>query len=94
MWSNTAGDQALVLWQSSQLLPLGMWFPDLPTAMLPLWQVAHVPRTEPWSTRSAGDQRELLWQSSQMFVVAMWVEFLPVAVVPLWQLEQFPVTVL
>jgi hypothetical protein len=82
----------LVLWQSSQVLPLAIWFADLPVAMQPFWQLAHVPSTETWSTRSAGAQRELLWQFSQVLVVAMWVEFLPVAVMPLWQLAQFPDT--
>ena len=45
VWSKTAGVQAVVLWQSSQVLPLGRWLPDLPVAVVPLWQAKQVPMT-------------------------------------------------
>ncbi|EGG30327.1 hypothetical protein IMCC3088_573 [Aequoribacter fuscus] len=35
-WSNLASSQELVLWQSSQVLLLAMWFADLPSAIVPL----------------------------------------------------------
>jgi len=34
--SNTAGVQAVVVWQSSQVSPLGMWLTGLPSAVVPL----------------------------------------------------------
>jgi hypothetical protein len=36
LWSKRAPDQLLVVWQSSQLLPLAMWLTDLPSAVMPL----------------------------------------------------------
>ncbi|MBM4337684.1 MAG: hypothetical protein FJ108_17495 [Deltaproteobacteria bacterium] len=54
-WSNRAGVQAVVVWQSSQVLALWMWFAGLPVAVVPLWQVAQVPVTEAWS-KEAGIQ--------------------------------------
>jgi len=45
LWSNTAGVQAVVVWQSSQVLPLAMWVGDLPVAVVPLWQAKQVPMT-------------------------------------------------
>ena len=43
------GDQLAVLWQLSQLLELAMWFADLPTAFVPLWQLAQPEVTPAWS---------------------------------------------
>ncbi len=41
-----------VLWQLSQELALGIWFPGLPVAVEPLWQVAQLPVTALWSKRT------------------------------------------
>ena len=84
----------MVVWQSSQVLPVGIWVGFFPGAVVPLWQEAQAPITEAWSTRVTGFQRVGLWQSSQVLVVAIWVGFLPGAVVPLWQDEHDPVTLL
>jgi len=46
VWSNTAFENVLVVWQSSQLFPLVMWFCPLPGAVRPLWQLAQEPMTE------------------------------------------------
>jgi len=35
----------VVVWQSSQVLPLVMWVGDLPVAVVPLWQAKQVPMT-------------------------------------------------
>ena len=45
LWSNAAPDQLLVVWQSSQVLPLAIWLADLPVATLPLWHAKQVPIT-------------------------------------------------
>mgnify|MGYP001826388638 CR=1 FL=1 len=45
LWSNAAPDQLLVVWQSSQVLPLAIWLADLPVAVVPLWQAKQVPIT-------------------------------------------------
>ena len=44
-WSTLTDVQMLVLWQSSQLLPLAIWVAGFPGAVLPLWQLAQVPET-------------------------------------------------
>ncbi len=48
----------MVEWQASQLLSAGTWFTVLPVAVVPLWQLEHVPCTCVWSTRSTGRQLE------------------------------------
>jgi len=57
-------------------------------AMVPLWQLVHVPMTCAWSTFVAGFQAVVTWQASHTLLVKMWVAFLPFALTPLWQLEQ------
>ena len=81
----------MVVWQSSQLLPLAMWLGFLPRAIVLLWQLLQAPSTSAWSTRTAGDHRVTLWQVSQLVLLVIWLLDLPVAVVPLWQLMQLPV---
>lgn len=68
-----------------------MWDDERPVALVPLWQLEHVPVTPLWSNR-AFVHVFVVWQSSQAFVEGIWVGGLPVARVPLWQLEQLPVT--
>jgi len=65
---------------------------DLPVAVVPLWQVAHVPGATPVWLKVAGVQADVLWQLSHEAVVGRWVVGLPVAVVPLWQVEHVPGT--
>ncbi len=55
----------------------------LPLALVPLWQLAQLPSTSAWSTRSTGLQVEVLWQASQALLVLTCCGFLPVAWVPL-----------
>ena len=62
----------------------------LPVAVVPLWQVEHVPGAMPVWLKVAGVQALVLWQVSQDAVVGRWVVGLPVAVVPLWQAVQVP----
>ena len=71
---------------------VGICVADLPSALVPLWQLEQVPSTALWLTVRTGDQAVLVWQSSQTEVVAMWLADLPVAVVPLWHETQVPVT--
>ena len=55
----------------------------MPVAVVPLWQVAHVPGAMPVWFMVAGFQPAVLWQLSQVCVVRMWLADLPVARVPL-----------
>ncbi|OIP11440.1 MAG: hypothetical protein AUK49_01005 [Betaproteobacteria bacterium CG2_30_68_42] len=58
-------------WQVSQDCVVGMWLPDLPVALDPLWQVEQLPGvTLPWSI-VAGFHPLVRWQVSQDAVVAM-----------------------
>jgi hypothetical protein len=70
LWSNRADVHVLVLWQSSQVLPLAMWVLFLPVAVVPLWQVEQLPVTELWSNR-ADVHVPVLWQSSQVLPLVM-----------------------
>ena len=70
---------------------VGMWLAGLPSAIVPLWQLAQVPVTWVWSTR-AGSQAVVVWQLWQFALDAMWLVGLPSAMVPLWQVEQVAVT--
>ena len=51
-----AGTQALVLWQLSHACVVGICVVGLPLAMLPLWQVEHVPGATPLWVNAAGFQ--------------------------------------
>ena len=82
-----------MLWQLSQELALGIWFPGLPVAVEPLWQVAQLPVTALWSKRTL-DQLLVMWQSSQVLLEGTWLPGLPMAVAPLWQVKHAPVTAL
>ena len=62
----------------------------LPVAVVPLWQVEHVPGAMPVWLKVAGVQALVLWQVSHDAVVGRWVVGLPVAVVPLWQVAHVP----
>ena len=55
-WLNRAGDQAVVVWQSSQVFGDWMCRGPLPVAVVPLWQEKQAPITSAWSTRVAGLQ--------------------------------------
>ena len=68
-WSTCALAQFVVVWQSSQVLPLAIWFAGLPSAMLLLWQLEQLPVTAAWSTRVTGLKRVVEWQSSHVFDV-------------------------
>ena len=85
------GVQAVVVWQCRTLPWSGCGSPVLPSAIVPLWQLAQVPVTWVWSTR-AGSQAVVVWQLRQFALDAMWSLGLPSAIVPLWQLAQVPVT--
>jgi hypothetical protein len=67
-----------------------MWVVGLPMAVVPLWQVEHVPGAMPVWLKVAGVQADVLWQLSHEAVVGRWVVGLPVAVVPLWQVTHVP----
>ena len=45
VWSNAAGSQARVEWQSPHCAVVGMWLEVLPGARAPSWQLLHVPVT-------------------------------------------------
>jgi len=47
VWLKVAGVQADVLWQLSHEAVVGRWVVGLPVAVVPLWQVEHVPGTTP-----------------------------------------------
>ncbi|MEQ1661062.1 MAG: hypothetical protein ABL877_00015 [Thiobacillus sp.] len=84
MWLMVAGAQgAFVRWHASQAAVVGMCVVGLPLAVLPLWQVEHVPGATPVWLKVAGVQAVVLWQVSQDAVVGMWFVGLPVAVLPL-----------
>jgi hypothetical protein len=43
VWFHFVGVQPVVLWQLKQFVaPTGTWVPDLPVAVLPLWQDAQL----------------------------------------------------
>jgi hypothetical protein len=51
---------AVVLWQVSQDAVVGMWVVGLPVAVVPLWQVEHVPGAMPVWLKVAGVQALVL----------------------------------
>jgi hypothetical protein len=57
----------------------------LPTAVVPLWQVAHAAAVPLWLNRAPANVTVLLWQVSHGALVATCRVGLPTAVVPLWQ---------
>lgn len=63
----------------------------LPSAVVPLWQVAQVPAAMPaWFITAPVNVVVPLWHTSHDCVVTTWVAGLPIAVVPLWQVAQLP----
>lgn len=84
------GVQAVVRWQASQDLVVAKWLPDLPVAVLPLWQVLQLPGVIAVWLNVAGVHAVVRWHWSQLAVVGRWLAFLPAAVVPLWQVVQLP----
>lgn len=68
-----------------------MWFADFPGAVVPLWQLEHVPLSLEWSSRDTVHD-DVVWQASQAALVAMCVPGLPVAADPLWHAAHAPVT--
>jgi hypothetical protein len=62
----------------------------LPVALLPLWQVVHVPGATPLWSKRAPDQVEVRWQESHAAVVATCPAGFPTADAPLWQVAQVP----
>ncbi|MDD4881699.1 MAG: hypothetical protein PHX10_08995, partial [Gallionellaceae bacterium] len=83
-------DQPLVWWHESQDLVVTKWPPGLPVALLPLWQVPHVPAATALWENVAGVQAVVRWQLSHEAVVETWLPGLPVALLPLWQVAQVP----
>jgi hypothetical protein len=77
-----AGDQALVVWQSSHVVLVEICVDDLPVALVPLWQDEHVPLILAW-LKLAGDQAEVVWQVLHSAVVAICVVGFPAALLPL-----------
>ncbi|QLQ01501.1 MAG: hypothetical protein HZY77_10135 [Thiobacillus sp.] len=51
---------AVVRWQASQDAVVGMWVVGLPVAVVPLWQVEHVPGAMPVWLKVAGVQALVL----------------------------------
>jgi hypothetical protein len=71
LWLNAfIGDQALVVWQSSQVLLVEKCVADLPVALVPLWQETQLPVSPAW-LKVAGVQALVLWQVPQSAAVAM-----------------------
>jgi hypothetical protein len=88
-WYFVTGDQNVVWWQVSQGDDVMMCRAGRPSALLPLWQLAHVPVRLRWSTRAPANILELLWQVSHGAVVAICFAGFPMATEPLWHLVQF-----
>ena len=74
--------QVVVEWQSLQVVVVVMWPGGRPVAVVPLWQLTHVPVTEAW-LKLTDDQLVGTWQSLQAAVVATWLAGLPLAIWPL-----------
>ena len=64
----STGDHAVVRWQASQTLVLAICVPDLPGALLPLWQLAH-PELIPLWLKVADAQVVVVWQLAQSAAV-------------------------
>ena len=62
----------------------------LPLAVVPLWQVTHVPAATLVWLNVAGFQPVVRWQVSQPCVVGTCAAGLPLAVDPLWHVTQVP----
>ena len=70
------------MWQLLQVDAEPMCVAGFPAAVVPLWQLAHVPLTLLWSNEETA-QLLVAWQASQLAVVAICVADLPAAVDPL-----------
>ena len=81
-WLKVAGVQAVVRWQSSQVLVVARCVAVLPVAVVPLWQEKQFPVMPEW-LNVAGVQPLVRWQSSHALLVARWVAVFPLAVRPL-----------
>jgi hypothetical protein len=79
------------LWQLSHEGVVGMCVGERPVAVVPLWQLAHVPVAPEWSNRAFA-QVDVVWQSSQVLLDGTWFAGLPDASRPLWQLAHDAVT--
>ena len=67
VWFHFDGSQVAVAWQAKQFVaPTGMWFPALPMAALPLWQLAQLVAAVNvlWSTFAPAQLAVDLWQVS------------------------------
>jgi len=73
----------VLLWQMSQGSTVSVWFGGLPSATLPLWQVAQAAVRPEWFNLAPPKVTELLWQVSHAALVATWLAGLPVARPPL-----------
>ncbi len=82
------------MWQVSHAAVVETCVPDLPVAIVPLWQVAQLPVATVTEVCNLAPTKLVvdLWQLSQAGheVVGKWVLVLPSAVVPLWQFAHFP----
>ena len=58
--------QVVVRWHASQLCVFGTWPDGLPFAVVPLWQVAHVPGATPVWLNVAGVQAGVRWHAAQL----------------------------
>jgi hypothetical protein len=70
-WLKVAGLQRNTPWQSAHWLDVGRWLADFPSASVPLWQLAQLPRASAWSKR-ASRQATVVWQSSQSLELGTW----------------------
>jgi hypothetical protein len=97
VWFHFDGSQVAVPWQAKQFVaPTGMWFPALPMAALPLWQLAQLVAAVKmlWSTFAPAQVVVDLWQVSQAAVVGVCPADLPTAGAkpPVWQLAHWATT--
>ena len=82
LWFHLVGFQPLTLWQLMQFTPVGMCVAALPTAALPLWQLAQLVAllNRLWSGLAPTHVVVDLWQFSQtVWPLWMAVAGLPVA---------------
>ena len=84
-----------MVWQLSHCAVVGMWFVGLARAVVPLWQVEHLPTAVASCWYDAPVQLMVeLWQVSHCAAVVPCVAGLASALAntyaPLWQLAQLP----
>ena len=64
-----AGVHPVVRWQTSHICDVTRWPAGFPFAVMPLWQLVHVPGVMPTWLNRAPPNDTVLWQSAQPCVV-------------------------